>query len=191
MKKNAGFGVVGIVLVVAAVAVLGLIGWRVYDANNAKNNSSTNQTGSNQSSNTQGDTPQNRQSDPNAGYVVVKEWGIRFKPVDGLSGVAYSIGQVQDSNGTASFSTESLAQYGDSCSASQTGMAPLGRLVRTLGTKDDAVTRSTAYSAQIGDYYYQYVTPQTICSDNTATTNLQTQTLSLFKAAIKSLESAK
>lgn len=194
MKKNTGFGVVGIVLVVVTVALVGLIGWRLYDANKNKQSNSTssnNQTQQNNSASQSNQSDQATQTDPNEGYVVIKEWGVRFKPIEGLNDVEYSIGNIKGSNGTASFSTSELSKYGDSCSASQTGMAPLGKLIRTQGVKEDATPVSTSYAAQIGDYYYQYVTPQTVCSDDSTATALQSQTLALFKVVVKSLEAAK
>lgn len=195
MNKKAGFGVVSVVTVIAAIGLAGFIGWRLYDANQNKQSSSTDSSSQTQQTNDGTQTQpsdQTNQTDPNQGYVLIKEWGVRFKPVDGLSGVAYSIGNIKGSNGTASFSTDELAKHGDSCSASQTGMAPLGKLIRTQGTKEDAATPvSTSYAVQIGDYYYQYMTPQSVCSDDSAATALQSQTLALFKVAIKSLEAAK
>jgi hypothetical protein len=166
MSKTKGFGIVGIITIIAALAVVGFVGWRVYEA--------TKPTVS----------VQPAVVDPNAGYIVIKEWGLRLKPTAGLTGVQYSINSTATS---VSFSNSTLAANGDACSASQSGMAPLGMLERS----SDAPGYASAFRTQINGYFYSYVTPQSPCSIDTQVTALQTSTLSLFKSSIVTLELAK
>lgn len=185
LDRSAGFGVVGVVVIVLAVLAIGLIGWRVYDANQKPEANTSAPTSSEAQ-----DAPLAVEStqDSNVGYVVIKEWGVRFKPTEGLTDVVYAA----DADKQAMiFSTVSLSEYGETCSAKSTSHTPLGRLYRTQGDKDDARHLSTIYATQVGDYYYQFAGPQSICADNDSAIKLQTESLNLIKESIKSLEAAK
>jgi prepilin-type N-terminal cleavage/methylation domain-containing protein len=74
-----GFSVIEILLVVVVVGLIGVVGWLVYDHQNSK---------AAQTANTQVGTTQKA---PNEGYVVVKEWGLRFKAPSGLADIKYAI----------------------------------------------------------------------------------------------------
>src|SRR5207302_6826042 len=93
-KQQSGFGVIPIIVIVAIVVVLGLVDYQIYTAQMNKpaaNSSTTNNQTSPASSQPSNTTPNPaQQADPNAGYVVIKEWNVRFKPVSGLTGVEYT-----------------------------------------------------------------------------------------------------
>lgn len=180
-EKTEGFGALGAIIVVLVALFIGLIGWRIYDANKPQRSATT------APSQTEGkvESTQEAPAVPNDGYVVIKEWGVRFKPVDGLVGVVYS---ADKDNQAMSFSTLALAEYGDSCIVEK---MPLGRLIKTKGSKEDAQQLNTAHAVQVNDAYYQYLAPQAICSENEAAIKLQTDTINLFRQAVRSLEAAK
>lgn len=182
-NRDAGFGAVGLIIIVLCLLVLGLIGWRVYEANRSQQ-STTNTP--NQTKKVPDPTPE--AVDPNVGYVVIKEWGVRFRPVKGLDDVIYS---ADGDKQAMIFSTAALSKYGENCGADSTSHAPLGRLYRTHGDKDDALRLSTLYAAQVGEYYYQLTGPQSVCSVDSSASELQTESLSLIKQSMQSLEAAK
>lgn len=66
INKSAGFGAVGVVIIVVAVAFVGLVAWRVYDASKTKSTSSTSQ-GSSSTGNSQANN-QTPPTDPYAGW---------------------------------------------------------------------------------------------------------------------------
>jgi len=67
-ERTAGFGIIGVVLIVVALAVIGLLAWRFYDASKSKTPSSTaNHTSSGSSSQANTQTPPPK-VDPYAGW---------------------------------------------------------------------------------------------------------------------------
>jgi prepilin-type N-terminal cleavage/methylation domain-containing protein len=79
LKNNKAFSAIEIIMAITIVAILALLGWVYYN--------SQNKTSTQQSTSTQTTT----QTDPNEGYFVVKEWGLRFKVPAGLTDVNFSI----------------------------------------------------------------------------------------------------
>lgn len=212
VPKQKGFGTV-LLIVVVVLAVAGVVGWSVYSGKKAPNNSATQSTSQatqqKQIASTAASTnnqAQQAQIDPNAGYVVIKEWGVRFRAVGGLEAAMYTItptstDQEDPSDPTsrpipmagelAVFSTKALTQYGDSCSDKVDGRNPLGKIYRSK-----RAVKNGEFLKQIGEYYYRYSGPQSVCSDNFKpgddASTLQTQTLnSQFKPSIATLEAAK
>lgn len=178
-QKPKSIAVVIVVLCLVVLAIGGIVTWFFYNTHQ----------------NAGGSTQQNsQQADPNSGYIVVKEWGVRFKPVDGLMGVTYTVGtQAASRYQTTAFSTQAITSQASECSANPNGHPALGYLYRSANQADlsspDAILREVV---KIGNYYYAYVTPQAACGDNnTAADELQTQTLALFKTSIATLEAAR
>ncbi len=168
-----GFSPIILILIIVAAITAGIVGWRVWEASQISQNnpSNTNQA----------------MEDPNKGYVVIKEWGIRFKPVAGLDGVIYEIRTISDGE-AASFSTSALTSYGELCGVGPKGMSPLG----VLGREKLAPQGSTVFTKQIGEYYYSYSTPQTSCSNDEVVGDLQQNILnSQFRPSIEKIEAVK
>lgn len=194
--KQRGFGAALVLVVAAVIVVAGFIAWNIYSGNKSSFSKPTQTGGQTQTSTASANSsPQTTQpvlADPNAGYVVIREWGVRFKPVDGLKDVVYAVDPNFHSGNLeyVKFSTKALAQFGVSCSEKEKGTSPLGGLMRAKSKQD---FDSTIYTnpQPIGGYYYQYVTPQAACGDSKAANDLETQTLnSFFKPSIKTLEAA-
>lgn len=183
-NKQSGFGAVVVIVVIVVVAILGYAGYRIYTAQTnkpANTNSTTNNdqtANTTQNSNTQTGTTT---TDPNAGYVVIKEWGVRFKPVSGLSGVEYAL---TDEN-TAQLTTSQLEALDPNCSAQKYPV--LGGIVRST----NASVASSKSLGKIGNYYYYYYTPQGVCSDQSSTRDIQTASLAYLKDSLQSFEAAK
>jgi hypothetical protein len=164
MNKNAGFGVVGIVLVVAAVIVVGLMGWRVYDANSSKQGASTMQA--NQSSNNQGNNSSNGNQTDTATYLDVKELGIKVKLSDDIKDATYSVKSLSDGSKVARFSTAALAAQDAQCNAD---FGPLGSIEMTTDGTDRTGAPKVVDNVSVfklGNYYYSYSVPQALCSES-------------------------
>ena len=73
MKAQKGFGLVEIIIIIAIVGLLGVAGWLVYD----RQKSPTTADSSAQTAQEPVAKP-----DPNAGYLVIKEWGVKIKMKD-------------------------------------------------------------------------------------------------------------
>lgn len=180
LNRNAGFGVVGVLVVVAAVLVVSFIAWRVYDANQKPQSTSNTQTS------TASDAPLTATpaSDPNAGYVVIEQWGVRFKPSESLGEVQYFKPKDLGQYDALTFTTKALADRVASCSPSSENIV-LGLLYRNK--EQSAVYGETL--AKIGDYYYQYRGPQASCG--AGDDGLETNALQDLTEALRSLEAAK
>ncbi len=141
-KKTAGFGMIGIILLSAVVIALGFVGWRVYDAHYGQK---------------QPDVAASKQTpvDANAGYVVIKEWGVRIPLSEKTKGMTYAI---DGSNAFAFVSTprlDELAKQNSECAEAYKSVS-IGRI--KLG--DDYMGKPLTESdlgrtwVKIENYYY-------------------------------------
>lgn len=177
-------------LIIAVVLIIGGIWWYFYLAPSKAGDTKNAQTNSEPSPEP---VPKSSvPSDPNEGYVVIKEWNVRFKPVEGLKDVMYSVGSRTGFDESVGFSTKALSQYGKECSSGLDGRTPLGVLTRSKTEVQEFVGASGEFVRRIDRYYYHYITPQAVCADNDrAADNLQLQTLnSFFKPSVTNLEAA-
>jgi Tfp pilus assembly protein PilV len=156
MKKNKkGFSIIELLIIIVVVGLLGVVGWLVYDRQKSKTSEtpSTQNTQATASPQEQTPTQETKKPDPNEGYLVVKEWGLRFKTPSGLTDVKYVI------NGeTAAFfakPTGSSVQYRsdyDKFSNSDFEYAT-GELYRSK----DATNNERGFAIdgkKVGSYYY-------------------------------------
>ena len=178
-EKQRGFIAIWLLTIVVIVAaVVGVIVWRLYDSNqkasppaNAVTHSAT-------------------QPDPNLGYVVIKEWGVRFKPAPDLSSLVYSL-TPGESYDQAVFSTTMLSAKAAACGVGSETLKPLGLLTRSKEVAQEFISQGGDFVKKIGDYYYHYITPQSVCATDEQASALQTQTVGLFKQSIQSIEPTK
>jgi prepilin-type N-terminal cleavage/methylation domain-containing protein len=154
MKANQkGFSVVEILIVTVIIGLLGAVGWLVYDRQNNK----TPETSNTQASTTQKEeTPkqETKKPDPNEGYLVVKEWGLRFKIPSGLTDVKYTI-----HGDTVSFfakPTGSNVQYRADYDKFEEGRSQyaMGNLYRSTSSAKPFAGDMTREGKKVGDYYY-------------------------------------
>ncbi len=183
-NKQSGFSTIeGVIAVVLIIAVLGFVGLKLYNHQSKQVNTATsnshNTSQSPISNNSQNSTPA-QQSAPNAGYVVVKEWEVRFKPVEGLTGIEYAL----TNNNTVQLTTSQLKELDPSCSAQNYPV--LGGIVRS----SQASVPSSQALGKVGSYYYYYYTPQGVCSDQPDVRVMQTKALASLKASLSSFEAA-
>ena len=150
MKANQkGFGIVEIIIVLVVISLLGVLGWVIYNRQ---------KDGTSEVSNTQQKEetpkPETMKPDPNEGYLVVKEWGLRFKSPSGLTDIKYTI-----HGDTASFfakPTGSSVQYRADYDKFEDGNSryALGNLYRSTSSTKPFSGDMTREGKEIGDYYY-------------------------------------
>jgi cytoskeletal protein RodZ len=190
--KQSGFSpIIGIVAVILVLGILGLIGWRLLAQPTKQTNSATSSNQSTSktpaSNNNQNTTPA-KQTDANAGYFVIKEWGVRFKPVSGLTNIEYYL---KYNGSRADFTTQEVAQQVPSCNAQNysTGIESLGRYATNAQNPINATLLTT-----INGYNYYYGGGQAPCADSTTTSaadeNLLNTDSANFRSSIMTLEAA-
>lgn len=162
MKKNAGFGVVAIILIAAVLILVGLIGWRVYVANENNYKSTANhQNGVGQAPGSESEYSTNT-----GGYTEIAEWQTMLPKTASGERISYRMDASQQFayitterlNGLANASVEckgagqsisiSRAKPGDDHFGSPWTEDELGR----VGKK-------------VGDYYYYAVLGQPCFGD--------------------------
>lgn len=175
MRKTAGFGLIGIIITIAAIALLGIITWRIFDTNKTPETNNTSNTS--QPSQESDDTP----------YLTVKELGVKFKLSEEIKDATYSVKTLSDGSQVAKFSTASLTTQDAACNAE---FGPLGSLEKTTVDTDRFGNKKVVDNVSIfklGDNYYSYSSPQALCSEKIADT--ESTYRSALKEALKTIES--
>lgn len=148
MKLNTkGFSTLEGLLILVIIGIIGFAGWKVWDAGKQDENSQTEVTQHEQQKQ-ETETP-----DPNEGYLVVKEWGLRFKTPSGLSDVRYVISG--DKLAFFAKPTGSSVQYRADYDEIRDGSFSYatGVLYRSKDATKDRPGGSVA-GKKVGDYYY-------------------------------------
>lgn len=153
--KNNQSGLAHVAVILLAVVVIGVVGfagWKVWDS--TRTDSSTQSTTPTTTSATT-DTSQEPTVDPNEGYLVIKQWGLRFKTPSGLTGVKYVI-----NDDTVAFYAKpkgANVEYVGNYDKLENGSPKyaLGVLVRsTASSKTIASVGIKVEGKKLGDYYY-------------------------------------
>lgn len=164
-KRQTGFSIVGIVVVLAAIVAIGAAGWFVYQHNRVKPTGATGN--SNQTNNQQTTTapPANQKT------IQVPELGIQITVPADLSDLIYRTTTVTLRNGNqatlAYFSTKALTAADPNCG---TNFGPLGSLERANGqypTEQQDETNVLDYGQLVKQFPNFYVTvgyPNAACS---------------------------
>ncbi len=167
--NQCGFSTVIVITVILLIGIIGFAAWRLHEINLQKTERTQN-------------TDSQMQTDPNEGYVVIKEWGVRFKPVEGLRDVIY---YRIDNNGDNffAFTTKDLAESDKNCSPNPTHIA-LGGLTRA---KEPFMTGNNY--GPINGYYYSSRASQAPCS--LRPNELEGPIITKFLQSIETLEAVK
>lgn len=150
IKNNKGFGIAVVVITVLVIAVLGLTGYIVWGRSN---NSVGNDVPRTDTSKTVQTEPV-PDKDPNEGYFLVKEWGLRFKVPESLKDVRYKI-----KGDTLAFYAKPIDLKYDYVKnydqVDNSGSFPLanGVIYRSKDSKNNARGEDVE-GKKIGDYYY-------------------------------------
>lgn len=152
-----------------------------------------NQPTNTQPTQTQQTTPTPTQSDD---YVVIKEWGVKFKKPAGMSDLKYVLGASDANGGIISFSTQKLENLDKQlstgklyCSAANGPIGNLGRDNRLPSKDPNDLGYPT--NLKIGSYYYWFNGPQATCSSNQQVNDLESSQIKPLEAALSKLEAVK
>lgn len=163
-KKQAGFGAVVIVAAVLVVAMLGLLGWKLYSLYSkpsaypmATANQATPRTG-----NTQTNTAGSTSTSDQATYLDIKELGIKIKLNNQISDAIYSIVPTTDGSKGAGISAQSLVGRSAACSPSNftLGLIEATTTAPTYVGGQQALPVDNKTLFKFGDTYYWYRPPQ-------------------------------
>lgn len=150
MKANQkGFSVVEILIVIVIVGLLGAVGWLAYDRQKSKTDDKATNFQTNQQEQKQETKP-----NPNEGYLVVKEWGLRFKAPSDITDVRYTIhgdtlAFFAKPTGSNVQYVADYEKYADSNFRYATGV-----LYRSTSSTKPFAGDTTREGKKIGDYYY-------------------------------------
>jgi len=178
MKKindESGFSAVELILVIAVIALLGVVGWLVYRDNHkttvttATKNTTTATSNANKSKAKTATTPN---------ILKIPELGIEISLPNSLKDLTYAVNNQTPVNGEANISvglsTVSLANLDPQCATSQ---SPIGILSKTSGQYPVSPTidnTSGVLVEQYSTYYIAFAGSQAACSASTSTQNIQT-----------------
>ncbi len=188
MKKLNQDGIAStlVILIVVLVLAVGGIGWYVYNAQK-KTNSTLDNTTKSQSEpqkSTKPTTPTTTKpvADPNTGYLVVKEWGVKFKEGALTQDPEYAI--KDDHTLYLSTKTYSSKVGGSACGAN----GSTGQLIRGKAGYDTngmgLAIEKVSSAVKVGDYYYFWQGPQAGC---TTPTDTNTAIMNTYQAALSDL----
>ncbi|HVI69011.1 MAG TPA: hypothetical protein VM581_00985 [Magnetospirillaceae bacterium] len=178
-KKQSGFSLALVSTVIIVIAVVGFVVLRMLDSGDASKQNLQ------QTSDKSGTQTSQQQDDPNVGYVVVSEWGVRFRPVDGLTGTIYFRPHSVTSD-AYTFTTTELANKEANCGKDSRSI-PIGLLTRSK----DPNPADGGVIAVIDGYSYQYRAASAACSESETSSNLENSVASSVSESIESLEAAK
>ncbi len=155
MKKHQnGFAALEIMIAVVVIGLLGVAGWLVFNRQTGSPNDSA-QTSQETSSNEENQTNTDK-TDPNEGYVVLDEWGLRFKAPSGIDDVEYVI--IGDTVAFYAKPADSSVQYRASYSTFDENDNPTYALGTLYRKTEPQVTNTaldlTTEGKKLGDYYY-------------------------------------
>jgi len=172
MKKNKGFGVIGIIVVIATVLLIGVIVWKAWEMNKSQSQS-----------------PPSRLTDA-AAYLRIKELGVKIKLDDKTKDVTYSATQSTNDEGVFIIDPTMKTIDEQYCSSSANpGM--IGLLDRSKDAQhwgETAVTVDNIKSFKIGEYYYLLRGPQAECSQDSEIAQKRADHLRDFENVIKTIQ---
>ncbi len=149
MKRQDGFGVVGILVVVVVLAVVGGAGWLVYSKTKTHNQQTTTQASTSSDSGKQAAAANTAES-----VLKIPELGIQLVLPEELKDMVYA----KTAQGNIGLSTQALADFDSGCKPEKGGVGVIVTFKDPNG--NDAVlvsgTNIESYpnAAKIGDTYY-------------------------------------
>lgn len=190
-KKQAGFGVMAVVVAVLVVAALGFVGWRLYSSYSKP--SANTPTNSNQAAHQTDNTQTNTSGQ--ATYLDIKELGVKIKLDDSIKDVVYSYSKANNSQypqyvGGVNLSSQSLINKDSACKP-ENGANSLGS-INELSTNQDGLGNTLVPNGstifKLGNNYYILNTPQSPCSSDSTVEALATQQRAVFAQDFKTVQ---
>ncbi len=188
MDKSKGFGVVGIVVVVLAVAIAGFVAWRVWDAAQQKPSDANGQQTNSQPN---GDQPKQPSVDT-AKYLNIKELGVKIKLDEKTKDVSYVIAQGSDEAvyiiNPVMKAVDDANQYCRGATAGMVGLLDRSKNAQHWGESPVVVNNVDVF--KLGDYYYVFRGPQAECSQDEAISQQRASLRQDFLNVLKTIELA-
>lgn len=137
IPKNRSFSIIELVIITAVLLLLAFVGWEVYDANRDKQAR---------------ENLKPRPSQMKDGFVIIKEWGVRFKPDESLGEIMYFKPQGSTEDEFA-FNSSKLIELNKDC-ADEVRFTPLGTISRDL--KQNEAKQLVKIDSDNYRYYYHH-----------------------------------
>ncbi len=171
-----------IIIAVLVLAVIGLVVWRFIDGNNTNTEGNSKQTISVTTNNDTAVVDTN-QANPNEGYIVIEEWGIRFK-VMGSTKYEYA----KMSSESYGFATTELSSLGQYCTAAYGGRGIIVR--KTTANPEEGLGWGEPLNGgkPINGYYYFLQGPQSWCADDERDFDVEVGQTNLILNLIRTIE---
>lgn len=151
-------------LVVGLIGALGFIFWQNVLQPKSTDNDTVASTLTTEKESSSSTKDKEAATNPNEGYVVLDDWGVRFKEIS--SAVAWSKTSVNSYNKTSSntyyFTTDAWKNLPTACNTE----IPLVRMAEKSTVMTSPPTPLNN-EEKIGDYYYYYLSPQDACGGDT------------------------
>jgi hypothetical protein len=166
MQKSESGSAHVIIIAILSVALIGAVGilfWQNFiNKPTEKASTDTAMVAKADSKQAVSESPQATANNPNEGYLVLNDWGVRFKPTSSVK-ISYELKNDGHWNGDYWFTTDTLKNLGGYCDVD--GGIPLVRSTERYIEKNSPPTPLNN-EQKIGNYYYYYYTPQATCSDD-------------------------
>lgn len=163
MKKldTWGFSIVEVILIVVIIGLLGGIGYYVYSSQKKTNtalDSAAKSQGEPQKTEKKTTPVSSTKTDPNTGYVVVKDWNVRFKPGD-IAKNTY-LGEYSSASQSYNLRNTDLDKWPD-CKTSPMSVAAIIRVkgdpIYTEAGADGTKHYSDLFGGKSVNGYYYYI----------------------------------
>lgn len=166
-----GFSPLIVILIVATVAIIGLVTWRVYDATTQANMSLDNakEVSDNQQ------IPQTPEGDKQTKKIVIPGVEYEIVPTEKLKRLVFS----RSDNGhgvDVRMTVEELEALDPDCSASESPLGIISRYKGNYETDPIPIDQRASWGVlvkQEPDYYISYIAPQAACSEDAKVNQLQ------------------
>lgn len=166
-KNESGFSPVEVILLVGIIVSLGAVGWLVYDRQQSESDSTVVNNSSQQDKPHGGDESGLGDARSAAGYMTIKEWGVKLPLTEAVKDATYFAHTDADGSRHIYLSLASLA--GTDCAASDGGgVAAYSRFKADKVAEPYVITEATP---KIGEYYYFAEGSKSQCSDDEAVLN--------------------
>jgi len=191
MKRNEGFGVIGILLIVVLV-VVGVAAWRIADMQKPRSKATMSSTAT---------APQKKTASsqlppqPAANYLDIQPLGIKLKLDTQTLGISYIAASPVDTGADGVFiidpTMKTIDNANQDCSGSQAGM--IGLLQRSKDSRHWSpsgapLTIDNMKSFKLDGYYYLFSAPQAECSQDSSIAQQRLQHEQAFIGILSSIQ---
>lgn len=184
MKKQKGFGVIEVIIIIAVLAIITALGWYALRPKKVQQTNSVSPAASVSSNSSP------TQSTQTESTLTITQWGVKFPYINKPEGLTYTV-ETDNGSERVLFGSAELKKYADArdsanwCSGGSLGLA---YRATTNTSQGDAATNFNGLVAHVGDYYYMYTHTQQACSTNTEVQVEQGKQQSQLIELLKSLK---